>query len=150
LLAGGCASSSAKRYSGTPYSSINSWSLKLNYEASNTSEITRNGEVVQTQKTRSGNSTNGNSRFELNFREELFYYLKDGNRININENGEGLILISIDDEVLTTMLRGVTVKFTEKNGEVISRMKIKNSDFTSEKFLRLVGDSICSEINSDK
>ena len=149
-LTSGCASSTAKRYKNTPYSSIESWTLKLAYETVATSETSPNDKTTLTTRTRIGNSENINSRIELRFREELFFYLKDRDLINIKEEGDGSILVSIDDEIPSQMIKLVTVKLTDKKGEVLSRIKIKNSDFTSENFLRLVGDSICSEINSDK
>jgi hypothetical protein len=145
-LLSGCASRRVTNYNPRAFDNIESWSVKLAYEAGEVSNTIVNGKVTETKISHSGSSQQ-----ELNLREDLYYYLKDSKSITVSPTGDGAIVISIDGTFAGGEISGVTIRLTDAKGETLSRMKIKNGDRvatvkSNEKFVRYIGATIISEI----
>jgi len=92
----------------------------------------------------------GANRNDVVLREDLYYYLRDNKSLRIDQNGDGGILISVDQASRGDCYSIVTVRLVDARGDVLCRMKVQDmtaDGLTARKFTQYLAEHIVKEIN---
>jgi hypothetical protein len=109
------------------YAKVRSWAVRTAYE---------NG--------------GGANRSDIVLREDLYYALRENSSLRIDQNGDGGILISVDQASRGNCYSIVTVRLVDASGEVLCRMKVQDmtaDGLTARKFTQYLAEHIIKEIS---